>query len=354
MTGRGIDQILPSAVDPLLHESFVTSASTYVELAEAKNGFIPRNVPLDYVWGDALSVLARFSPDVAIVNLETAVTTISEWWQGKGIHYRMHPDNVGVLNALGIDVCVLANNHVLDWGRAGLEETLAVLHGAGLKTVGAGRDRTAASGPVAIETRDGRVLVFGFASTDSGVPATWNATESESGVSLIPAPGKQSADAVAEHIRTWRRANDRVVLSIHWGGNWGYEIPRSHRDFAHRVIDSGMVDLIHGHSSHHPRGMEVYRNRLVLYGAGDFLNDYEGISGRDEYRGDLTLMYLVHLDSSGALDRLEMVPMQLRRFRLGAASPDDARWLAATLDRACRPLGTSIRVGANASLVLGA
>jgi poly-gamma-glutamate synthesis protein (capsule biosynthesis protein) len=57
-----------------------------------------------------------------------------------------------------------------------------------------------------------------------------------------------------------------VVVSIHWGGNWGYRAPQEEIDFAHHLIDEARVDIIHGHSSHHVKGIEVYRNKLILYG----------------------------------------------------------------------------------------
>ena len=114
MTGRGIDQILPHPSQPQLFEPYVRSALGYVELAEEKGGPLPRSVDFAYVWGDALRELDRLRPHARIVNLETAVTVAEDAWPGKGIHYRMHPGNVGCLSAAAIDCCVLANNHVLD------------------------------------------------------------------------------------------------------------------------------------------------------------------------------------------------------------------------------------------------
>ncbi len=140
MTGRGIDQILPHPSAPQLFEPYVHSALEYVELAERANGPIPRRVPSDYVWGDALAELARVRPDARIVNLETAVTVSEDAVPGKGIHYRMNPANAACLGAAALDCCVLANNHVLDWGRAGLVETLATLRAAGLRSAGAGAE----------------------------------------------------------------------------------------------------------------------------------------------------------------------------------------------------------------------
>jgi poly-gamma-glutamate synthesis protein (capsule biosynthesis protein) len=142
-----------------------------------------------------------------------------------------------------------------------------------------------------------------------------------------------------------RRPGDLVVASIHWGGNWGYEIPREQREFAHRLVDSGAVDVVHGHSSHHPKGVEVYRSRPIIYGCGDFINDYEGIGGYEEFRSDLVLAYFVTLNGrSGILERLEMVPFRTVRFRLQRADRKEARWLQQVLEREGKDLGTDVHL----------
>lgn len=131
MTGRGIDQILPHPGNPRLYEGYVSSAVRYVELAEEVHGPFRRPVDFPYIWGDTLAEFRQKRPDLRIINLETAVTACEDAWPGKGIHYRMHPANVPCLTAAGIDCCVLANNHVLDWSYTGLLETLDTLRGAG-------------------------------------------------------------------------------------------------------------------------------------------------------------------------------------------------------------------------------
>ena len=246
MPGRGVDQALPTSVPPILYERYVT--------------------------------------DARIVNLETALTTCDLPWPGKPVHYRMHPANVELLTCAGIDVAVLANNHVLDWSRAGLRETLAVLDRAGIAPAGAG--------------------------------------------------------------------TDPVIVSLHWGPNWGYDAPAWQRAFAHRLIDAGAADLVHGHSSHHPKGIEVHEDRAILYGAGDLLNDYEGIRGHAAYRPDLSLLYLPTLDADGALVSLELLPLRTRRFRLERAPAEDAQWLAATVGRASRDFGVGIELASEGRLAL--
>ena len=342
MTGRGIDQILPYPGKPRLFEACVRSALGYVKLAEAANGPIGRPVDFAYVWGDALAALARMVPDCRIVNLETAVTASDDAWPGKGIHYRMHPANLPCLTAAGIDCCTLANNHVMDWGYLGLKETPDSLHRAGIATAGAGLDAEEAAAPAVLALPGkGRVLVFACATEDSGVPPAWSAGRGRPGVCFLPGLGAASVSAVARRVRAARQASDLVVLSIHWGGNWGFEISAQQQDFAHGLIDAGAADVVHGHSSHHVKGIEVYRDKPILYGCGDFLNDYEGISGYEQFRDDLALMYFPALEA-GKLIRLAMTPTRTRRFRVSSPSESDVWWLLATLNREGRRFGTQV------------
>jgi poly-gamma-glutamate capsule biosynthesis protein CapA/YwtB (metallophosphatase superfamily) len=344
MTGRGIDQILGRPGKPQLHEQYVNSALEYVKIAEQATGPIERPAKPGYIWGDALAELERVRPDARIINLETAVTTAEDAWPGKGIHYRMHPANASCLTAAGIDCCVLANNHVLDWGYRGLAETLDTLRTAGIRTVGAGRDDTEAAAPATIELSNGnRVVVFAFGMASAGVPDDWAATPRRAGVNLLSDMSGQAAERIARQVRAVKRSGDVIVVSLHWGSNWGYAVPKAQREFAHGLIDTAGVDIVHGHSSHHPKGIEIHRERLVLYGCGDFLNDYEGISGHASFRPDLALMYFptVHAPS-GELSRLLLTPTRIRHFRVNRARDDEARWLERMLDREGRGLGTNV------------
>ena len=354
MTGRGIDQILPRPSDPRLCESYAASAADYVGLAERAHGPIPRPVAPAYVWGAALEALARARPDLGTVNLETAVTT-SDDCVAKGVNYRMHPANVACLAAAGIDCCVLANNHVLDWGRAGLVETLATLEGAGIRTAGAGCDRAAAAAPAVLEAAGkGRVLVFAYGTAGSGIPPDWAAEADRPGINYLAEPSMDAAHRIAEAVSAVRRPGDVVVVSVHWGGNWGYQVPEAQRRFAHRLIDAGAADVIHGHSSHHAKAIEVYRDRLILYGCGDVLNDYEGIGGYQEYRGDLALMYLARIVAgTGELAGLTLMPFRMRKFSLERPPAEDIAWLASVLGRECRRFGTRIAARDGYDLVLG-
>ncbi|HLG58343.1 MAG TPA: CapA family protein [Vicinamibacterales bacterium] len=352
MTGRGIDQILTRPSAPELHEPYVTDAREYVRLAEQISGPVPRGVGSDYIWGDALAEWARMAPAARLVNLETSITHSGEH-EPKSINYRMHPDNVGCLRAARLDICILANNHVLDYGPAGLIETLETLRKADVRAVGAGRNRDEAMNPVVHALPGGQHLIVGAcAHESSGVPDHWAALTGVPGVNLLPDLSDETAADVAARVARHKLPGDVAVLSIHWGGNWGYDVPRQHINFAHRLVEGG-IDIVYGHSSHHVRPIEIYRDRLILYGCGDFIDDYEGITGYERYRDDLVLMFFPSVSQqTGRLLMLEMTPLQIRHMRLNRASLADGRWICDTVNEISRPFGAHVALTEHGALRL--
>lgn len=341
MLGRGIDQILPRPSPPILHEPFVRDARDYVQLARAHGAVVPATVGFDYVWGEALAPLRDADP--RIVNLETAVTRSAARWR-KPINYRMHPDNAPVLQAASIDCCVLANNHVLDWGVEGLLETLATLESLGIATAGAGADHDSACAPAQLPLPDGRrVLVFAAATDDSGVDADWAASGSRPGVHRLADLSDATLESLAALVAAHRRSGDIVIFSLHWGSNWGYAVDTGFRRFAHGLVERAQVDLVHGHSSHHVRPLEVHRGRLILYGCGDLLNDYEGIEGHEPFRSDLGLLYFANVDrDSGSLRSLDLAPTRCRNLRITRASIGDASWLQDSFNHHAEAFGAAL------------
>lgn len=414
MTGRGIDQILRRPSEPTIYEPVVRDARDYVALAERVHGPIERGVDGSYIWGDAIEVWREYAPDLFVMNLETGVTRSSRAWPEKGIHYRMHPANARVLRlpaevASGTErsaaaICyTVANNHVMDFGRSGLTETLDTLDDSGCGRCGAGRSEEQAGAPFRVEPEvDGagtghhddmghrdstgfhddttrrarathhddtthragrRAAVIGVGVGDSGIPPEWAAGKPPSsqsrrgarersgsdtadrgaGVHLIHRLSRTTIDREVARVAALRRHDEITIVSVHWGGNWGWDVPQAHRAFAHALIDRAGVSIIHGHSSHHVKCFEVYHGGLILYGCGDFITDYEGIPGHDAYRPDLSLMYVADIHSGDrSLRALRMVPMRTVRFSLRRAGDSDTHWLARTLNRDGAPFGTRV------------
>ncbi|MGI5349212.1 CapA family protein [Streptomyces sp. CA-250714] len=345
MLGRGVDQILPHPGDPVLREPCVRDAGSYVELAEAANGPVPCPAEFAWPWGEALRTLDGLAPAARVCNLETSVTRSGDFAPCKDVHYRMNPANVSALGVARPDVTVLANNHVLDFGVRGLLETLDTLAAAGLRTAGAGRNATEARAPAIVPldgSAGGRLLVVSMGSPSSGIPRHWAATGKRPGVHVVRESSLADAEEVARRVGELKRPGDVAIASVHWGSNWGYDVPPEQVRSAHALIDGGL-NLVHGHSSHHPRPVELYRDRLVLYGCGDFIDDYEGIGGYGAYRDDLRLLYMVTLDTgTGLTAEVRLFPFQARRVRLLPASPADTEWLRVTLDRVSAPFGARV------------
>jgi len=366
MTGRGIDQALPHPVDPTLHQSNGRSAKDYLIFAEKANGPIPKPVDFSYIWGDAIEILKKNTPDLRIINLETSVTKSNDFVKSKAIHYKMHPNNIPCLTSAGIDICLLANNHLLDWGYEGLMETLQSLKKTNIKYAGAGCNSEEAEMPVVWDTAGkGRVVVFSCCANSSGVPSSWAAEKSKPGVNLLFDFSNETVRRIHENVKSVKQKDDIVVVSIHWGTNWGYEIPHEQRMFAHALIEEAEVDIIHGHSSHHPRSIEVYKDKLIIYGAGDLLNDYEGLrmrknskldlrklmklwkywklNGHKKFRSDLVLMYFASVEPfTGKLVNLKLIPMQIKKLRLNYPSPSDVEWLRNRMNKVCEKFNSSM------------
>src|SRR2546421_7296411 len=253
VTGRGVDQVLPDPGDPELRERYADDARAYVRLAERASGPIPRRAGFSWPWGDALRILDDLAPDVRVINLETSITRSAGFAPGKAIHYRMSPGNVACVAAARPDACALANNHVLDFGHRGLMDTLDALSGAGLRAAGAGRDAGDARRAAVVPVAGGRrVVIFSCGTGSSGIPASWAAAPGRPGIDLLPDLSSATAADITGRARAAKRPGDLVVVSIHWGSNWGYDVDPDQVRFAPRLVDGG-GDLIPGPSSDRPR-----------------------------------------------------------------------------------------------------
>ena len=304
-----------------------------------------------YLW-DQSRFAMKHEPDVCLLNLETAVTkTISnsDIPSHKGIHYHMHVDNFETIMAgfpfqAPVVVC-FANNHSLDFGRKAFEEESLPFFDqtASVTMIGCGRNFREAATPAVVHCHGVEFEIFAVATGCSGAPRDWWATEYQSG--LVGLPSLTNSVKVVEAMNIIRNvisnspsSNSRRVriLSIHWGPNWALKHESkaeiaARRDFAHRVIDECGVDLIYGHSSHHIRGIERYKQKLILYGAGDIINDYEGFENPGEERYvKLGGIFVVDLTESGELRQ---------------PSHQSTGWLVRSAVRSCGRVGLHLGKG---------
>ena len=250
-----------------------------------------KTVPAEYPWGDTLRVLR--TADVRIANLECVLAAGGEPAPRKTFHFRSEPRNVECLRCAGVDLVSLANNHVLDFGPDAFREMPPLLDAAGILYAGAGMDGEAARRPAVLPAGGTNVGLIAF--TDN--QPDWEA-EQQPGVYYVPVadPDRRTADLL-DLVRRTRTRSGLLIVSAHWGANWGSAAPIEHRTLAHALVDAG-ADVVYGHSPHVFRGVEVYRNRPILYSTGDFVDDY---AVDPVERNDRSFVFL--LDTDGTIPR---------------------------------------------------
>lgn len=222
------------------------------------------------VWGDTLPLLK--SLDSVVCNLECAMSDRGEPWSSppKEFYFRSDTRNIGALSAAGFRAVSIANNHTIDYGYNALSDTLHVLDKAGIRHAGAGLSFKEASSLASIGLKDLEIGLLAI--TDN--QQEWESDVNQPGVYFVPIDLSDArAKRLLESVEEAKEKSDILVVSAHWGGNWGYKPPKEHVEFAHALVDAG-ADIIFGHSCHVFRGVEVYRERPIIYSAGDFVDDY--------------------------------------------------------------------------------
>ena len=276
-----------------------------------------------YVWGNTLPLWRQM--DLRMVNLECVIATAGEPWVPKTFHFRAGPRAIDVLEAAGIQLVSLANNHVLDFGGEALQECLARLRQSSIRYAGAGETSEEAAAPTVL-TGDG-VTVAVVALTD-GEPE-WEAMPDRPGVNHVRydragllAPYLQRVETALARARD---AAQLVIVSVHAGPNWGPPTAAM-RAVARQIIDLG-ADLYWGHSNHTVQGIELYRDRAILYSCGDFVDDY---AVDPVERNDLSCLFELQVEAT-KVNRILLYPVRIAGFQVNLASSKDARWLCARL-----------------------
>jgi poly-gamma-glutamate capsule biosynthesis protein CapA/YwtB (metallophosphatase superfamily) len=288
----------------------------------------------DYPWGNTLPILR--GADWRLCNLECVISDRGKPWSAypKAFHFRSSARNVAVLQAAGINAVSLANNHVLDYGYDALSEMLEILDRAGIVHSGAGLDDAQASCLASTEVQGRKIGIL--AVTDN--EPDWEAGPNRPGTFYVPTDLSDSrAINLLHSVRHGSAVVDLLIVSAHWGSNWGYDPPQEHRTFAHALIEAG-ADIVFGHSSHVFRGIEIYNGRPIVYGAGNFVDDY----AVDQIeRNDQSFIYVIEM-SDRIPERMCLYPTLIHRCHATLAEGVQARRIADKMDELCAALGTSV------------
>ena len=343
MLGRLIDQMFPQHV----HEPAEARIAQSLQTSNASLTKYGPNTP----WCNVLPLL--HSADLNLLNLETSATTHPTKWPEKVFNYRMHPANIAALQAARINYAGLANNHTLDFCEPGLIETVQTVKKAGIAFAGAGESRDEATRPAVLclpsQSRSAPHEVHVWAAADH--PQDWAKVSTFHSIDYT----QGTRDRLKELLtKSTPKSSALKIFSVHWGPNYSWQPAQEIRDLAHFLIDSCGVDIIHGHSSHHVQGVEKYKGKLIMYGSGDFVDDYAVVP---EYRNDLSGVWRVTVEEAATdgaaegglkLKKLEIFPTKIERFmaRRLYTNEADLDWLREKIRDLSADLGTKVQLEA--------
>lgn len=201
--------------------------------------------------------------DLAVLNLETAVTTRGTP-EPKEFHFRAPPSAYQALLKAGIDVASLGNNHALDYGRVGLADTLASAKAAGLPVIGAGRNEDEAYAPWVTTVKGVRIAILAMSQIHT-LAESWAPTATRSGVAM----SHDRARAV-QAVRDARKQADVVIVFMHWGVE-GSNCPKGEMVSLAKALSGAGASMIVGTHAHVPLAGGYLGSTYVHYGLGNFV-----------------------------------------------------------------------------------
>jgi poly-gamma-glutamate capsule biosynthesis protein CapA/YwtB (metallophosphatase superfamily) len=313
-----------------------------VMLGRLVNRYMVSNASLapETVWGN---VLPHFlTADCRCINLECVISSRGQPWRPmvKPFHFRANPRATDILQAARVNCATLANNHVLDYGPEALLDCLTFLDQANIQHTGAGLKMDAACAPACLDLPQGKIAVLALTDNEP----EWAATSTRPGVNYVNYDSRGLLSPyrkrMTDIIRLARQQASFVIISAHIGPNWG--TPSSAmRSLAHELLDLG-GDLYWGHSNHTPQGIELYKDKVILYSTGDFIDDY---AVDPDERNDLSFLFTLEVSmekTRGKIARIEVDPVRIAKFQVHRAVGQDIRFLERTFRNKCRAFHTDV------------
>lgn len=277
------------------------------------------------IWGDVLPLLAK--ADLRIINFEAALTTFAQEMP-KVFNFKTDPKNIACLTEANIDAVNIANNHILDYTVQGLYDSLNILDQVSIKRVGAGKNLTEARKPAIFEKKGIKIGLIGCTDNEP----SWEAKGDAPGTFYLPIGHIEN---IQKEIKTLRQHVDFVIISIHWGPNMRERPTSPFKSFAHQLIDAG-ADLIHGHSAHIFQGVEIYRDRAILYDTGDFIDDY---AVNPYLLNDRSFLFLIEVMPRKILS-LRLIPVYIEDFSVHLAQGKEKEGICHKMRTLSHEMGT--------------
>ncbi len=199
--------------------------------------------------------------DILFGNLESVISDKGQK-VGSIYSFRANPESLNGLIYAGFDVVSVANNHIFDYGRIAMEDSLTRLEESGIGYVGAGFSKQETHSVLTKEIKETKIGFLAY--TNSG-SKSWQAEEDSSGIAWLD-------ETIAYDIKKAKQEVDILVVSMHFGNEYQIEPSAEQKYFAHLAIDSG-ADLVLGHHPHVIQAVEEYENGFIAFSLGNFIFD---------------------------------------------------------------------------------
>ncbi|MEU4701996.1 CapA family protein [Nonomuraea dietziae] len=216
----------------------------------------------------ALGPIAKVlkASDLAMINLETAITTGGTPAPGKQYTFRAPATAFTALKAAGVDVVSMANNHGMDYMESGLADSMAAIKRSRFPVVGIGRNETEAYKPYRVTVNGNRVSIIGATQVlDAEFVQSWSAAGSKGGLASA-----KNEDRLIRAVRQARKSSDTVIVHLHWGTEMQKCPNPAQRSLAPKLVKAG-ADVIVGGHAHILLGSGYLGNAYVNYGMGNFV-----------------------------------------------------------------------------------
>jgi hypothetical protein len=255
------------------------------------------NKGVDYPFWKIKEELLKY--DFIVANLESPITERGIPVTKKPYIFRIKPEDAVCLKDLKIDAVSIANNHLMDYSVPGMEDTITTLDGLNIRHTGGGKDLSEARRPALLKYRDTNIVILSYCNRP---PADYYASDSGPGIAPL------DTQMIKDDIQAFKLKDNIVVISLHWGIEQTHVPQKDQVDTAHSIIDAG-ADAVIGHHPHWPQGIEIYKNRPIVYSLGNFINGYINPIERDNIA--VGLYY-----SGSTLERIRVVPLAGRNRQI--------------------------------------
>ncbi|MBU1076506.1 MAG: CapA family protein, partial [Spirochaetes bacterium] len=243
------------------------------------------------------------SADIAFANLEAPISKDNGKKRRKQFTFKAHPDTVKSLLYAGFDVLNIANNHIMDFGRDALSDTIRILEENNIQYVGGGKNFEDAHTMRIIKVRGSLIGFLGFSKTYT---AAYYAGKNRAG---ITSGGEGN---ILKLVKENSKKVDILIVSFHWGKEYTWKPGSFQISLARRIIKNGAKAVL-GHHPHCIQPVEKYKDGIIAYSLGNFAF---GSFGRPPKRkADKSLMLKIHLDKK-KIAGVEVIPLDVYNYRV--------------------------------------